>query len=118
MLNACDVMATVAVKDLRRARDFYEGKLGLAPAAPPEEQMVALKSGATTLLLYVSEFAGTHYPIFDRGLYVARLKAQGVPFEHYDMPGITRQGDVHVGGGRKVAWARDPDGNLLCLAHG
>ena len=123
MLKDCDAMATVAVKDLRRARDFYEGQLGLTLAAPAEDQMVALRAGATTLLVYVSEFAGTNKAnaatfnvTGDIEALVAGLKAKGVPFEHYDMPGSTRQGDLHVGGGRKVAWARDPDGNLLCIA--
>jgi hypothetical protein len=44
---------------------------------------------------------------------VESLKAKGVSFEHYDMPDITREGDVHIGGNMKVAWFRDPDGNIL-----
>jgi len=42
--------------------------------------------------------------------------ASGVTFEHCDMPGMTRQGDVHSGGGMKVAWFKDPDGNILNIA--
>ncbi len=49
---------------------------------------------------------------------VQDLKARGVTFEHYDMPGMTHEGDVHVGGSMKVAWFKDPDGNILNLAGG
>jgi hypothetical protein len=34
-------------------------------------------------------------------------------FEHYDTPGVTRDGDIHVAGDMKVAWFKDPDGNIL-----
>ena len=44
---------------------------------------------------------------------VKALKAKGIPFEHYEMPDITREGDVHIGGNMKVAWFKDPDGNIL-----
>ena len=46
------------------------------------------------------------------------LKAKGVTFEHYDMPGMTRKGDVHVAGDMKIAWFKDPDGNILCIVSG
>jgi hypothetical protein len=46
---------------------------------------------------------------------IRRLKDKGVTFEHYDIPDMTRQGDVHVGGNMKVAWFKDLDGNLLNL---
>jgi hypothetical protein len=46
------------------------------------------------------------------------LKAQGVSFEHYEMPGTTLQGDIHVSGDMKAAWFKDPDGNILCVANG
>jgi len=49
---------------------------------------------------------------------VETLKGRGVRFEHYDMPGLTRQGDVHVAGDMKVAWFKDPDGNILSLVSG
>ena len=43
------------------------------------------------------------------------LREKGVAFEHYEMPGIIREGDVHVGHGMRVAWFKDPDGNILNL---
>jgi hypothetical protein len=44
---------------------------------------------------------------------VSKLKAKGVKFEHYDMPQMTRKGDIHIAGDMKVAWFKDPDGNIL-----
>jgi hypothetical protein len=38
-----------------------------------------------------------------------------VTFEHYDLPNLTRQGDVHVAGPMKTAWFKDPDGNIFSL---
>jgi len=46
------------------------------------------------------------------------LKAKGVVFEHYAMPDLRLEGDVHVGHGMRVAWFKDPDGNILSLASG
>jgi hypothetical protein len=49
---------------------------------------------------------------------VDELKQKGVLFEHYDLPGATLEGDVHVMGEMKAAWFKDPDGNILGLASG
>ena len=46
---------------------------------------------------------------------VESLKSKGVTFEHYDMPGVTRDGDVHVTGKSRAAWFKDPDGNILAV---
>ena len=54
-----------------------------------------------------------------RNLDTARkFKARGVTFEHYDMPELKRVGDVYVGGNMKVAWFKDPDGNILNIFSG
>lgn len=49
---------------------------------------------------------------------VKSLKSKAVTFEHYPMPGLTIEGDIHVGQGMKVAWFKDPDGNILNLVNG
>ena len=46
---------------------------------------------------------------------VDTLKKKGVSFEHYDMPGVTRHGDLHETGNSRAAWFKDPDGNILAL---
>jgi catechol 2,3-dioxygenase-like lactoylglutathione lyase family enzyme len=122
MLQEMDAMATVAVKDIKTAAKFYEGTLGLKVIEGPEPSARAYKAGGSTLLVYESQYAGTNKATavtWKVGAELERivqgLKARGVAFEHYDMPGITRQGDLHVGGDMKVAWFKDPDGNIHSL---
>jgi predicted lactoylglutathione lyase len=50
-------------------------------------------------------------------LVIDELKANGVTFEHYDMPGMKVEGDVHVMGEMRAAWFKDPDGNILNLVN-
>ena len=123
MLKDCQAMATIAVKDLDKARTFYADVLGLDVAAS-EPGMLALRSGASTVLVYESAYAGTNratcatwtVPENIEAL-VESLKSRGVSFLHYDLPDTVRQGDIHVSGARKVAWCADPEGNILCLGN-
>ncbi|MBV8645655.1 MAG: VOC family protein, partial [Candidatus Eremiobacteraeota bacterium] len=45
----------------------------------------------------------------------ATLRANGVTFEHYDLPDGVREGDVHVFGSLRTVWFKDPDGNILSI---
>jgi len=124
MLRDRDAVANLAVKDLEVAKTFYEQTLGLEPVGAEGNQLVVYRSGKTTLNVYKSKEAGTNratavtWAVGDdvEGV-VQALKAKGVTFEHYDMPGLTLEGDVHVGYGMKVAWFKDPDGNILNLVN-
>ena len=125
MLGNKDAYANVAVKDLDRARKFYEGTLGLKKVGEEGEEVLAFKSGNSTLLVYRSEYAGTNKATAvtwtvgkDVESVVRDLKSKGVKFERYDMPGVEHEGDVHVAGDMKVAWFKDPDGNILNIASG
>jgi catechol 2,3-dioxygenase-like lactoylglutathione lyase family enzyme len=121
-----DAMATIAVRDTEAARKFYEGKVGLELVS--DEMMpeaVVLKSGGSKVLVYRSQYAGSNKATAatwgvgnDLEKIVKELKAKGVSFEHYDLPGIIHKGDVHVGGGPDAAWFKDPDGNILALVSG
>lgn len=122
MLKDHDAMATVAVKDLDVARRFYRDMVGLSEQAGmgPDAGVAIFTSGATSLLVYVSDFAGTNQATSatwgvgdDFDAVLGALQDAGVPFEHYDLPGMTREGDVHRAGDFKAAWFRDPDGNIL-----
>ncbi len=116
-----DAIATVAVKDLAIARAFYESTLGLKAIHNEGDELVTYRCGHTSLNVYRSQFAGTNkatavaWSVDNVPGLVDTLKAKGVGFEHYDMPGMTRDGDVHSGHGMKVAWFKDPDGNILNL---
>ena len=120
MLSENEAIATVAVKDLKAAADFYEGKLGLKETSREGEELIGYRCGNSVLNVYRSDYAGTNkatavsWAIGDDVEGVVRaLKAKGVVFEHYDMPGMKREGDVHIGADMKVAWFKDPDGNIL-----
>jgi catechol 2,3-dioxygenase-like lactoylglutathione lyase family enzyme len=124
MLSNTDAVANLAVKDIERARSFYEDTLGLTKVDAEGEEFVVYRSGKTTLNVYRSDVAGTNkatavtWAVGDRVQeLVQELKAKGIRFEHYDMPGMTREGDVHVGGDMKVAWFKDPDGNILNIVN-
>ncbi len=124
MLADKDAVATVAVKDLKAAKKFYGGTLGLKLTPVPEPEVLNYKSGNSTVLVYKSQFAGSNKAtsvtwIVDDVEGTARdLKAKGVAFEHYDFPGMTRKGDVHIAGKSKAAWFKDPDGNILAVVSG
>jgi catechol 2,3-dioxygenase-like lactoylglutathione lyase family enzyme len=125
MLGNRDAAVNIAVRNLETARRFYEGTLGLKQVSADGDHLIAYRSGNSTLLVYRSDYAGTNkataatWTVGEDVEGIARaLKAKGVAFEHYDMPGVTRNGDVHVGGGRKIAWFKDPDGNILCIVSG
>ena len=121
MLKDTSVMATVGVKDLAAARAFYEGKLGLRPDAMEEPGAVAYKSANSNLLVYESSYAGTNqataatWEVGDIEQEVQSLKEKGIQFERYDLPGTTRQGDLHSSGKTRAAWFKDPDGNILAI---
>lgn len=125
MLADKDAMATIAVKDAKVAKKFYEGTLGLKPTPEQEPGVLGYKSGNATVLVYESQYARTNKATAatwvvgaDLEGVVRALKAKGVTFEHYDLPGTTRQGDVHVAGKTKVAWFKDQDGNILSIVNG
>lgn len=120
MLSDKDAIATVAVRNLETARKFYQDTLGLAIVMENEE-VLAFKTGKSTLFVYRSAQAGTNratavtFVADEVEDLVQTLKSRGVTFEHYDLPNLTRQGDLHVAGPMKVAWFKDPDGNIFSL---
>ncbi len=121
MLGNKDAIATVAVKKIETAKKFYEGTLGLKPVPTGETGVLSYQSGKASVLVYESQYAGTNkatavtWTVDNLESEVRDLKAKGIRFEHYDLPGTTRQGDIHGAGKTKVAWFKDPDGNILAL---
>jgi catechol-2,3-dioxygenase len=123
MLSNNNINVVLAVKDMGVAKSFYGGTLGLeqvdeGPAG------VLYRSGSCQMLVYESEFAGTNkataasWVSDDIESDVNELKAKGVTFEHYDMEGVTQEGDIHMMGPMKAVWFKDPDGNILNVTSG
>ena len=120
MLGNKPAAATLPVRDMQRARDFYENTLGLSPVQDMEDGIL-YGAGNSVVLVYKSEYAGTNKATaatwavggdFD-GI-VDGLRQKGVTFEQYDnLPGTTRDGDIHTFDGMRAVWFKDPDGNIL-----
>ena len=127
MLGNKPAAATLPVSDMQRARDFYENTLGLSQIedGPPDPSAVVYRSGSSAVLVYQSGYAGTNQATAaswavgdDFDAIVRSLKDKGVTFERYDdLPGTTRDGDVHVMGELEAVWFKDPDGNILNVVN-
>jgi catechol 2,3-dioxygenase-like lactoylglutathione lyase family enzyme len=120
MLGDKPCFATIAVKNREEARSFYEGVLGLTDVGIESPDIIAYRSGNSVVIVYETEVAGTNQATYatwavgdDIESIVEALKAKGVSFEQYDLPGMTRDGELHVAGDVKTAWFSDPDGNVL-----
>jgi catechol 2,3-dioxygenase-like lactoylglutathione lyase family enzyme len=121
----CRVGATVPVSDMAKAKEFYEGKLGLSGGTEQGDGGVRYEcSGDTTIHVYPSPDnagkSGATLAGFEtddvEGL-VDELSSNGVTFEQYDMGELkTNEKGIAELGNVKVAWFSDPDGNILAVA--
>jgi catechol 2,3-dioxygenase-like lactoylglutathione lyase family enzyme len=122
-LSKYEVGPVLAVSDMDRAREFYEGKLGLPKGeGDPDTGLSYSCAGGTTLFVYPSpEHAGRStatlvgWAVDDLESVVDELTSRGVTFEQYDEPLKTDEKGIHAAGGGKVAWFKDPDGNIHAL---
>ena len=121
MLGESTVIATVAVSDIEKAKEFYGGTLGLKQI-DENPGGVAYASGTGQIFVYPSQYAATNkatcadWEVEDIKKVIQELKTKGVSFERYDFPGVEYDGDVHIMEGMKAAWFKDPDGNILGLS--
>jgi catechol 2,3-dioxygenase-like lactoylglutathione lyase family enzyme len=122
MLSTAPLRAYIPVSNLQRARKFYEQTLGLKPG----EQYgggVIYQCGGAEVFMYQTPNAGTSkasqafWQVTDVEAEVAELKARGVVFEEYDMPGIKMRNSIATGGGAKTAWFKDSEGNIMAISQ-
>ena len=117
----CEVTCMLPVKDLDRARAFYEASLGLAPQGLRPDGKFTYRLGGTTLALFPkaegtkAEHTALSFRVPSIEPAVAALKARGVRFADYDYPGLKTVNHVCVLGSEKAAWFEDTEGNILCL---
>ncbi|HEX9797939.1 MAG TPA: VOC family protein [Anaerolineales bacterium] len=112
----------VPATDLARAKDFYQGKLGLKLVSE-EEQGLAFEAGAGTgIFVYLrpgggpAEHTVAGWRVKDVEAAVAELGVRGVTFEVYDMPGLkTDERGIARMGDRLGAWFKDSEGNILSI---
>lgn len=126
MLDNGTVTANMPAADLKRARAFYADKLGLTPTSEVAGVMLIYKTaGGSMFSVYETEYAGqaghtiAQWHVDDVDTEVRELKANGVTFEEYDMPGVTWHDSVaSMEGMGKAAWFKDSEGNILCVDDG
>jgi catechol 2,3-dioxygenase-like lactoylglutathione lyase family enzyme len=115
------VTCMLPVKDLERARRFYEQQLGLVPQGLKPDGKFVYHCGGTELALFprAEGTRATHTAISFKvghiGEAVAELQRRGVRFADYDLPGLKTVDHVCVLGSEKAAWFEDTEGNILCL---
>lgn len=120
-LSGTRVTCMLPVKDMARARRFYEGGLGLKPGGfKPDGKFVYLLGG-TEIALFPkaegtrAEHTALSFRVDDIHAAIRALEARGVEFADYDLPGLKTVEHVCVLGSEKAAWFQDPEGNILCL---
>ena len=123
MLTDSPIYVYLPASNVTRARAFYEQKLGLTAAEEIAGGVVYKFAGGTACFLYPTKNAGTnrasqaYWQVDDVESEVAALKAQGVVFEEYDVPGMKTVNSVATAGGAKTAWFTDTEGNILALVQ-
>jgi catechol 2,3-dioxygenase-like lactoylglutathione lyase family enzyme len=121
MLSDAAVTTMLPVKDMDRARQFYERRLGLRPGGfKPDGKFVYLVGGGTLALFPKPEgtkadHTAISFRVDDIAATIDQLKSAGVVFEDYDFPGLKTVNHVCVLGAEKAAWFKDTEGNYLCI---
>ncbi|HEX9858578.1 MAG TPA: VOC family protein [Paracoccaceae bacterium] len=120
-LSSAQVTVMLPVKDLARARHFYETQLALTPLGEKPDGKFLYRCGGTDVALFPkpegtrAEHTALSFKVDDIRAAVSELEARGVAFADYDLPGLKTVEHVCVLGSEKAAWFGDPEGNILCL---
>ena len=121
MLQTSPLYSYIPAKDIARARRFYEDKVGLRAKEETNGGVVYEFGGGTAAFLYPTGNAGTSkasqafWSVADVDREIEALKAKGVVFEDYDLPGEKSPSGALVAGGAKAAWFKDSEGNIMAL---
>jgi predicted enzyme related to lactoylglutathione lyase len=123
MLKDAPIVPYIPVADIKRARRFYEEKVGLKPKEELAGGVVYESGNGSWVFMYPSAGAGTSkastafWAVDDVEAEVANLRSRGVVFEEYDMPGIKTVNGIATGGGARTAWFKDSEGNILAVSQ-
>lgn len=123
MTSTMDAYSVIPARDLNRARRFYSEKLGMEPAEEMSEGLIYRTISGAMILIYETTFAGTNQATalglvtdrFDEDM--EDLRARGVTFEEYDLPGLKTENGVVDMDGAKGAWFTDSEGNILSVSE-
>jgi predicted enzyme related to lactoylglutathione lyase len=123
MLKNAPIIPYIPVANVARARKFYEEKVGLEVEEEYAGGIIYQCGKGSWVFMYPSAGAGTSkastafWAVDDVAAEVKELKARGVVFEEYDMPGIKTVDSIASGGGAKTAWFKDSEGNILAVSQ-
>ncbi|HSB48223.1 MAG TPA: VOC family protein [Burkholderiales bacterium] len=122
MLTHNPMTTILPVKDLNRARDFYENALGLQAEGLQADGKFLLRCGGGARIALFPKADGTKaehtalsFLVEDIVAEIRELKHRGVQFHDYELPGLMTLQHVCVLGSEKAAWFSDTEGNVLCL---
>jgi catechol 2,3-dioxygenase-like lactoylglutathione lyase family enzyme len=122
-LSTAPAATTLPAEDLKRARSFYEEKLGLETETRddmPEGLFVRAGKGSLIFLYQrgraTAENTAVTFEVDDLEGTVSELRSRGVQFEEYDFPGLKTVNSIAARDADKAAWFKDSEGNILC-AH-
>jgi predicted enzyme related to lactoylglutathione lyase len=121
MLANAMVAPTLPAVDLKRARRFYEGILGLEVVMEDSSPGIMIQCGKGTML-YVYERAATKadhtvasFGVDNLDTEMKELQKKGVKFEEYNLPGLKTEHGIATVGGMRASWFKDTEGNILSL---
>jgi len=122
MLASGKLIGFVPTKDSRRARDFYEGKLGFQFISDDQFALVMRAGESMIRIAKAGKFTPAQYTVMgwevtDIEAMVKWLNSRGVEFEKYPFVQDRELGIWTTPNGDKVAWFKDPDGNVLSLSQ-
>jgi len=122
ILEEMEFQATIPATDLKRARLFYEERLGLSPERVLDVGIVYRFGKGTGFFLYPSQTAGAGHTlgswfVEDLESAVKELRARGIEFEDYDYPDLKTVDGIADLGAELAAWFKDSEGNVLAVSH-
>jgi predicted enzyme related to lactoylglutathione lyase len=115
------VTCMLPVKDMARARRFYESQLRLKAVGQKPDGKFVYRCGGAEIALFPkpegtkAEHTALSFKVTDIAAAIRDLESRGVKFADYDLPGLKTVEHVCVLGSEKAAWFQDPEGNILCL---
>ena len=121
MLKDSPVVPYIPATDIKRAREFYEQKVGLVVKQEAAGGVVYECGAGSWIFLYQSSGAGTSqasqafWQVQDLESEVATLRARGVVFEDYDTPQFKTVNGIFSVEGSKAAWFKDSEGNIMAI---
>jgi catechol 2,3-dioxygenase-like lactoylglutathione lyase family enzyme len=122
MLGSTNIVAFIPTKDAEKARVFYEGVLGLRFVKDDGFAMVLDANGIMVRIAKMQEFAPAQFTIL--GWQVSGIEAMARALQakgvHFEIFGFFKQDELGIWTaptGDKVAWFKDPDGNILSISQ-